>query len=107
MLLTHTHTTQFAPPHTHTHTFLPTQLLEAKCRNTEQCLAFNTVGEIKSHVQPKATWINITGEGGLYVADINVCAADLHDCPVEAHCHKTGNRNTEHNLDTTILYRWL
>ena len=65
-------------------------MLEAKCRDTEQCLAFNSRGEIKTRIQPKTAWVNVSGDDGLYIANVDVCAADLHECPLDATCLRTG-----------------
>lgn len=67
------------------------KLLEAKCRSTEQCLAFNSFGEIKTQLLPVSAWVNVSQDSGLFVADVDVCTADLHDCASNADCHKTGS----------------
>lgn len=84
------------------------QLLKAKCLSTEQCLAFNSFGEIKARLKPMASWINVSHNTGLYVADVDICAADLHDCVADASCHKTGANAhwilmAFHNLNVYLL----
>lgn len=59
------------------------------CLQTEQCVAFNTAGELKNYVLPQHQWV-AKGVGGLYVADLNVCAADLHSCGRHSSCVSTG-----------------
>ena len=78
------------------------KLLEARCRSTEQCVAFNSFGEIKTSLLPMSAWVNVSQDNGLFVADVDVCAADLHDCASNADCHRTGSA-TEHLLTLSAL----
>ena len=49
------------------------QQLEQRCLKTEQCIAFNSRGEFKSHLQPKQRWKTTSKDEGLYVAGVCVC----------------------------------
>ncbi|CAI8046779.1 UDP-glucuronate 4-epimerase 4 [Geodia barretti] len=64
------------------------QKLEARCLATEQCVAFTSEGEFKTSVLPPEQWSDSTLD--LYVADVDMCAADLHRCGPHSVCHSSG-----------------
>lgn len=55
------------------HILFAMQLLEQQCLKTEQCVAFNSRGEFKSHLQPRERWKETTAGEGLYVAGVYLC----------------------------------
>lgn len=78
--------------------------MKQHCQLTEQCVGFNSKGEFKNRLNPQSKWTRTedtggamggatgggTGGGGLYVADIDVCAADLDSCGRHQVCKHTG-----------------
>lgn len=79
------------------------QEMKKLCRAVFECVAFTTEGHFKTIIQPKAQWRTLkpssssifsshhTITAGLYVADIDVCAAGLHNCYGNATCKYLGN----------------
>lgn len=74
--------------------------MKQRCQLTEQCVGFNSKGEFKNRLNPQSKWTRTgdtggdtggdMGGGGLYVADIDVCAADLDSCGRHQVCKHTG-----------------
>ncbi|XP_019849560.1 PREDICTED: uncharacterized protein LOC109580616 [Amphimedon queenslandica] len=61
------------------------------CSSVYECVAFTAEGHFKTIIQPDSQWKKInTSSTGLYVADIDVCAAGLHNCNENAICHYLG-----------------
>ncbi|ELU17888.1 hypothetical protein CAPTEDRAFT_227995 [Capitella teleta] len=64
--------------------------LKAACREMVDCLAFNSEGVLKRQVREQVKWEKVPffqGEHqGLYVANVNPCKANLHDCAKYAQC---------------------
>ncbi|XP_078683220.1 uncharacterized protein LOC144917259 [Branchiostoma floridae x Branchiostoma belcheri] len=69
------------------------EAMKKRCLEAEQCVAFSSAGMLKSRVKPPHLWQQAafsSPEQGIYVADVDMCAADLHDCDEHAFCNKTG-----------------
>ena len=61
------------------------------CGSVHECVAFTTEGHFKTIIQPNSQWRKTnTSNTGLYVADIDVCAAGLHNCYGNATCQYLG-----------------
>ncbi|XP_064405544.1 uncharacterized protein LOC135350619 [Halichondria panicea] len=69
------------------------KLLEERCLATEQCIAFTSSGEFKNRLTPMNKWVATPQEDGMYVADIDLCASDLHFCGKHSDCVYTGPAN--------------
>lgn len=82
-------------------------MMEARCRVTEQCIAFTSDGEFKNHLLPSGQWLDSSLD--LFVAgtvvyhflysslvslvslvDIDMCTADLHRCGPHSSCSSLG-----------------
>jgi lipopolysaccharide biosynthesis glycosyltransferase len=67
-----------------------TALME-RCKEVNQCIAFNTKGLLKKQISNQKKWVKMEGDkAGLYIADIDICQADLHTCHSHSTCHFTG-----------------
>ncbi|XP_065886387.1 uncharacterized protein [Dysidea avara] len=63
------------------------EALKRRCSQTDQCVGFNTDAEFKTLILPENEWVKMEGNGaGSYVANIDMCAADLHDCHKHSQC---------------------
>ena len=63
--------------------------LKKRCREAEQCIAFNTDGVLKNKLLLKNSWISDKFKSnfeGLYVSSVDMCKSDLHDCSKYARC---------------------
>lgn len=64
--------------------------LKAKCRELRACMAFNSEGVLKSQVREQTKWEDVAffkaSDQGLYIAEVDLCEADLHDCAKYAVC---------------------
>lgn len=65
------------------------QKLKKECSLIDECVAFTSEGGLKSRIEPKAKWKKVP-TGGLYVADIDVCQAGLHNCQGNYTCTHLG-----------------
>ena len=65
------------------------QKLKKECRLIDECVAFTSEGGLKSRIEPKARWKKVPS-GGMYVADIDVCQAGLHNCQGNFTCTHLG-----------------
>jgi UDP-glucuronate 4-epimerase len=77
------------------------EALEARCMATEQCIAFTSNGEFKNHLQPPQRWLESTED--MYVADVDMCVADLHRCGAHGHCQSSGT----YDCGCVEGYQWL
>eukprot|EP00118_Oscarella_pearsei_P014206 m.120139 g.120139 ORF g.120139 m.120139 type:complete len:116 (+) comp37726_c0_seq9:1418-1765(+) len=65
--------------------------LKAHCLAVDQCVAFTSTGMLKKRVKPKHKWHSLADrKEGLYIADIDMCLADLYSCPKHASCVSRG-----------------
>lgn len=52
-------------------------------------MAFTVSGEFKNQLAPFERWTTGPNQG-MFVADMDICSADLHDCSENADCAYTG-----------------
>lgn len=49
------------------------------CRVVDECVGFTSDGHLKQYIGPESQWSSRSGTS-LYLADINVCEAGVHNC---------------------------
>ena len=49
------------------------------CRFVDECVGFTSDGKLKQYIAPESHWSS-RGGVSLYLADINVCEAGIHNC---------------------------
>jgi hypothetical protein len=66
-------------------------MLLKRCQELERCVAFTSNGELKTRVSSMEEMPSVSDGGdGLYVAEMDLCAADLHSCSSNARCVSQG-----------------
>ncbi|CAH1777556.1 unnamed protein product, partial [Owenia fusiformis] len=63
--------------------------LKTHCDRSDTCLAFNSRGYLKNKLSPKTSWMKgmyETPDDGLFIADIDICTKNLHECSKHATC---------------------
>ena len=58
------------------------------CRIIDECVAFTSKGELKVFLSPESHWTRSSST--LYVADIDVCKAGIHNCFGNSTCTSIG-----------------
>jgi hypothetical protein len=67
-------------------------MLLKRCQELERCVAFTSNGELKTRVSSMEEMPSVSDGGdGLYVAEMDLCAADLHSCSSNARCVSQGS----------------
>lgn len=79
----------------------------------DECMAYDSNGLIRGIVQPQSTWRRTSGS--VFVADVDVCKAGVHNCFGNSTCKYTGPGQFEcacpegwglyHTHDCVELYR--
>jgi UDP-glucuronate 4-epimerase len=65
--------------------------LAKKCSEVEVCVGFSPDGYLFSDFDKREKWSKVKeNEGGLYVADVDMCISDLHHCPKHSTCVHEG-----------------
>ena len=64
------------------------------CRIIDECVGFNSKGDLKVFLSPEARWSK--SSTNLYVADINVCEAGIHNCFGNSTCTSIGKPSLMH-----------
>ena len=59
------------------------------CRIIDECVAFNSKGDLKVFLKPESEWKSSSST--LYVADMDVCKAGIHNCFGNSTCTSKGN----------------
>ena len=72
------------------------------CADIDECVAFNTNGGLKSMIDPEPKWKH-TNSGGLYVAEIDICQAGLHNCYGSSTCKSLGRRERERERERAFI----
>lgn len=62
--------------------------LKKICGIIDECVAFNTKGDLKVFIDKESKWVKSSST--LYVADIDVCQAGLHNCFGNSTCKSLG-----------------
>ena len=54
----------------------------------DECMAYDSNGVIRGIVQPQSTWRRTSGS--VFVADVDVCKAGVHNCFGNSTCKYAG-----------------
>ena len=58
------------------------------CRIIDECVAFTTKGDLKVFLSSESKWSSSSHD--LYIADIDVCKAGIHNCFGNSTCISLG-----------------